>query len=356
MSYALAAELFALVTFYFVLRDNCYKSGFETGSTAKQKTKLIKQDKELDSWQKVFRLQKLQEMSQENLRSFGTKLASMFSSRQSKNVKVFLRDMYESQADAVQQLYFLLSLDFIEKKHFIQLVKAWMVRKQQGEKIDQFCHNAFYHALESGELGTWSANDFRTAKVHIIDGQRVKVDRIREVNQVKKLDFLNMNVKETDVPFTPFSDDGLRYCTAEIKAQIDFAIGKPLFQKHMMLDLTPISLYFVCLIANLIPTIDLAFLNAPFEPKIAKKIYPKVWKAWRENRIKELVFLGNNNWTSDECNADRPGWFLEHWEAMKPYMQYITITYVKGNFVNGVTNEVIDGPGKKCCLVHCKRH
>ena len=356
MTYALAVEVFALVTIYFVYRDNCYKNGFETGSTAKEKKKLITQDTKLEPWQKLVRLQELQESSKENLTSYGTKLKSMFSSRQSRNVKVFLRDIYESRADANQQLYFLLSLDFIEKKHFMQLVKAWMVRKEQGEKIDQFCHNAFYHALNSGELGTWTAKDFRTVKVHIIDGKRVKVDRIREVNKVKKLDFLNMNVKESDVPFTPFSDDGLRYCTPKIKSQIDSAIGKPLFAKHMMLDLTPISLYFICLIANLIPAIDLGFLNAPFKPKIAKKIYPKVWKAWRENQIKELVFLGNNSWTSEECNADRPQWFLEHWEEMKPYMAHITITYVKGNFVNGVTNEVIDGQGKKCCLVHCKRH
>ena len=66
------------------------------------------------------------------------------------------------------------------------------IRGGENREIDQFCHNAFYHALESGELGTWSANDFRTAKVHIIDGQRVKVDRIREVNHVKKLDFLKV--------------------------------------------------------------------------------------------------------------------------------------------------------------------
>ena len=144
--------------------------------------------------------------------------------------------------------------------------------------------------------------DFRCKKFHIIDGERVKVDRIREVNKVKKLDFVNMNVKEEEVPFTPFSDEGLRYCTSKIKFAIDSAIGKPLFEKHMMLDLTPISLYFICLIANVIPVIDLAFLNAPFEPKIAKRIYPKVWRTWRENHY-----------------ADRPKWFLKHWAEMKHF-------------------------------------
>ena len=68
---------------------------------------------------------------------------------------------------------------------------------------------------EYREVGAYSANDFRIHKMHFIDGKRVKVKRSREIF-VKKLDFKNVIVPE-ETPFTAFSDNGLRYCTAEIK-------------------------------------------------------------------------------------------------------------------------------------------
>jgi len=166
-----------------------------------------------------------------------------------------------------------------------------------------------------------------------------------------------MIVREGDVPYMSFADSGLRYCTPKIKSQIDTLLKKTFFEKHLMPDITPISLYFICLITAIIPNIDVAFLNAPWEPKIAKRIYPKIWQCWREGLIKELIFLGNNNWTSDECEADRPGWFVKNWEPMESYVKtgHITIQYVKENFINRTTNKTIDGKGKKFCVVHCRR-
>lgn len=352
MPYQLAHQIFSLIRLYFIYRDNCYNDGFASGKNVQKKL-----DQKRNGWQKELLLENIQQKSKESLSTYTEKMNSMFKTSQRRVVKCFLRDLYESKEDAMQQLYFVLSLTFVEKKHFLQLIRARKKRKNLGENIDKFWHDAYYHAIECGDLGAPSVQELRTRKMQWIDGKRVKVNHIREKHNIKKLDFLNMHIKEVDIPFVEFKDNGLRFCTPEIKTEIDAILGKPYFENYLSLDVTPVSLYFICLInVAKIPEIESAFANTPFEAKIAKRIYPKLWKAWRENRIKELIFLGSNNWTSDQCDNARPGWFREAWAPMKQCAPYISTHYIRGNFVNGVTKKVIKGAGKMCSLVHCQRH
>ena len=145
----------------------------------------------------------------------------------------------------MQQLYFVLSLTFVEKKHFLQLIKARKKRKKLGENIDKFWHDAYYHAIECGDLAVCSVPELCVRKMQWIDGKRVNVNRIREKHNIKKLDFLSMNIKEADIPFVEFKDNGLRYCTPEIKAK-DGDIGKALPKDSQLpLKSTTMSLNFL---------------------------------------------------------------------------------------------------------------
>ena len=49
------------------------------------------------------------------------------------------------------------------------MTKAWIIRKAVGEKLDKFCHDCYYRALECGELGTYSVHDFRAQKIRKVD-------------------------------------------------------------------------------------------------------------------------------------------------------------------------------------------
>ena len=90
---------------------------------------------------------------------------------------------------------------------------------------------------------------------------------------LRNMNFTTMYVDEESVPFIDFHDSGLRNCTLEIKKKIEKLFNVSWFRNHEVLDLTPKTLSFICLISVVIPEIDFGLCNAPWEPKIASKIY-----------------------------------------------------------------------------------
>ena len=278
---------------------------------------------------RTIELEALETRSQHDTYRFDSHLEDMFDKKK-RVIQEFLSDLYDSTEDARQQLYFLLSLHSITKEDCISLAISWKKRKSAGQKnIAKFCHDAYWHAIQCERMS---------------------------LNGTKHLNFTSMQIEEESIPFTDFSDTGLRHCTPKIKEEIEKEFISTWFRDHKMLDLTPETLYFICLIIAAIPEIDFAFLNPPWEPKIAEKIYPKIFSAWRENQIKELVWIGNHHWLSTEAENDPPRWFREAWKEMLPFFSFIEVKFLKENFEDGVSKTIIKGKGKKFCVVHCKRH
>ena len=151
MPFALATEILNLVSLYFIFRDNCFWKWFRyRGSHFEEKLKKI------NPLFKDSAVEDLNKKSRYHASNYNAKINTMFKTKQSRSVKSFLQDLYQSKEEALQQLYFVLSLPFITKKHFLQMVVAWNFRKKQaGENIDKFCHDAYWHALDCGEIGAY---------------------------------------------------------------------------------------------------------------------------------------------------------------------------------------------------------
>ena len=331
MPQELASTVFLLTSLYFIFRDNFWrcraKGKQKIGKKVKPKVDIIFNENPRKTRYRTIQLQELEDRSKIDTFRFEERL-KRFENKQL--VKQFLNDLYESTEDARQQLYFFLSLDFITEVHWISLVISWKKRKRVGQKnIAKFCHDAYWHAVECNRMGS--------------DG-------------IKQMNFTTVKIEEGSVPFIDFGDSGLRNYTPKIKQMIDEEFKTTWFQNYEMLDLTPVTLHFICLLAVSIPKIDFAVLNPPWEPKLASKIYPKVFRSWRENQIKELVWIGNNHWLSDKCDNKSPGWFREAWAEMDPFMDFIEIKFFRENFEDGVSKTVIKGKGKGFYVVHCKRH
>ena len=359
MSYDVASVILDLLCLYFISRDFFWRTGSKangtTGPRAKQEVDKILKSSDAADVKQAFLLD-LESRSKNYKEKFELKLKEMFKTRQQKQVTLFFGDLYASDDDCQQQLYFTLSLPYFEKKHFLKLVEAW--RNSHESNPAKFLRLAYFHSKECGPLGFCTMRELRKKKKFRVGGKALCMSEMEELHGFKQLDFGAMEVQENAIPFVKFDQTkGLRFCTMKIKDDIEAAFGgKTWFTLHEMLDITPTTLFFICLISETIPEMDFAFANAPFEARVAKLIYPKIWQAWRENRIKELLFMGMNNWYSRECHADQPKWVTKAWKLMEPFAEHIEIKYVKGNFVNGQTREVINGRGYCCSVVHCKRH
>ena len=100
MFYQLAHEIFSLIGLYFIYRDNCYNDGFKFGKNVQKKL-----DQKINGWRKKLLLENIQQKIKESLSTYTEKINKMFKTSQRKIVKCFLRDLYESKEDAMQQLF-----------------------------------------------------------------------------------------------------------------------------------------------------------------------------------------------------------------------------------------------------------
>ena len=359
MPFTLAKSILEVLVLYFIDKDFFWRNGSkankQTGRQAQRKVNEILSANDTAN-KKEQRLEELEAKSKEYGRNLDVKVKSMFKTNQAKYVLSFFKTMYQSEEDGQQQLYYFLSISFITKKHFLKLARDW--KDTDENNVARYLRNAYFHAKKCGPLGVCSAKDLRSQKKFKVNGKVLRVEEIVEHYGIERLDFVNMSADDFLIPFTAFDETkGLRFCTEQIKEDIETKFGgKPWFTLHQMLDLTPTTLFFVCLIAEEIPEVEFAFANAPFEARVAKQIYPRLWESWRSNKIKELVFMGMNNWFSDQCHAKKPVWVQNAWKAMEPLMEFIEVKYVRGNFVNGQTKDLIKGQGYCCFVVHCKKH
>ena len=355
MPFALAKDIFGLISLFFCYRDNFWVPGSKgnrySGERAQRKVNDLLQS-EISTNEKEVGLKMIEKVSKDLSSKFETELKIRFKSTPAKQVKSFLNDLYVCQEDALQQLYFALSLDFVNKTHFCKLVRAW--KEVDEENIARFCRDAYFHLKECGPLGTLTVRELRKKRKFRIRSRTLSGEEFREEHGITKLDFMNMNVDDDSIPFQEFLETGLRFCTMDLFDAIDKKFSFKVFEENRALDLTPKGLNFVCIISETIPKVDLAFVNAPFESAIAGQIYPKVWEAYRLRTITELIFIGANTWFSEQTQRGAPKWKKEAWKNMETLSEFIEIKYVKMNFIDGTTQEVIDGDGYCVSVVHCK--
>ena len=310
MPFQLASDIIALLALYCVAKDFYWRSGRKGGAhngpKARKKAKEIRASN-IPDHVKQERLQGLEVDSKKHEADFDTKMSTLFEKpTQRREVTSFFSWMYKSEEDAEQQLYYILSFPFATMKTFLKLCREWTHwRKDTGGKIDEYCCVSFIYLMRCGELGSLNVHEMRN-KLKFRDGSNImNVDEIAEHHNFERICFSSMEVEDDEIPFEEFPDCGLRFCTPQIKDAVEKIFGTLWFTLYQMIDLTPKSLFFICLINFPIPMLDFGFVNAPFEAEVAKLIYPKVFLAWRQNRIKQLFFMGRNNWLSKETHAGR---------------------------------------------------
>ena len=360
MPFDLANAIFDLLKTFYVNKDFYWRNGSKANAQSGcQAKKILSTPNKNDEWKskKMISLEKESIQQQNRLNDM---MKQMFKSGQIRYVTALLKDMYQCSNDSEQQLYYLLSFPFCTKKIFLKLARQWKQWKLEhpGGNIDEYFCVSYFHLKKCGELGTLNRRELRAKKMYRANGQRLRVSEICDQFDFEKVDFVNMEVPDNEIPFTEFPESGMRFCTDDIKDAIEKIFKSSWFTRRQVLDLSPKSLFFICVSAESIPKMKFGFMNFPFWHRIAEILYPKVWKAWRENQIEEMVFMGMNNWTSTETHKKSPDWWKKEWPAMEPYGDYIEVKYTPQglNFKNGITGEMMNGLGYTCCVVHCKRH
>jgi hypothetical protein len=361
MPFFLPRKILHSFSLYCIHKDNYWrvKNNRHTGIRVKGAVAKISGSEENQD-AKAQQLQDLELRSYALGQNFTAAMKEMFKSgTQIRNVTAFFKAMYESEQDSEQQLYFFLSLQFTTKKIFLKLVNQWKLwRSAYSGDIDEYCCVAYFYMKRCGEEGTFDVKTLRKKRKFRHDGRTLNCEELAEKYSFERLNFSEMFVKDEEIPFIPFKESGLRFLTPVLKDAIEEMFEVRWFTDYAILDLTPKSLFFICLASEPIPKMKVALLNAPFEWEVAQLIYPKVWLAYTEQKIEELVFIGMNNWTSKQTHRSAPDWFKVSWPWMEPFLPWIDLKYTPQglNFKDGVTGKEVKGCGYTCCVVHCKRH
>ena len=246
MPFDLANGIFELVKIFYIYKDfywrNGSKANVHSGIEAK---KILSTPKKSDTWKKE-KMVSLEQESRAQQNRLDNMMKKMFKSSQIRYVTSLLNSMYQSPNDSEQQLYYFLSFSCCTKKLFLKLARQWKIWKLEhsGGDIDEYFCVAYFHLKKCGELGILNQRELRSKKKYRADGKRLLMSEIRDRFNFEKVDFVDMEVSDDEIPFTEFPESGMRFCTSEMKFEIEKSFKSSWFTRREMLNLSPRSLFF----------------------------------------------------------------------------------------------------------------